>query len=511
MTAPTRNAARRRRDDPGMDDPNIVVLMTDQHRADVSAREGFGLDTTPFLDSLAARGSRLLRAYTPMPVCMPARISLLTGRYPSAHRVRENYGPELAVYERDLFDVAKARGYATAMVGKNHSHLRPERLDHWFELFHEGGGGDRTDAEAAFDGWLAALHHEVSVRPTPFPVEVQLPHRIVSDAERWIGSLGGRPFCLWLSFPEPHNPYQVPEPYFSLFPPESLPPVDVGEEALAAKSFKWRYLRQLGEAAHPNYAETLPRARSNYYGMLRLLDDEVRRFVEGLEARGLLENTLILYVSDHGDYVGEYGLVRKGAELPEVLTRTPMFVVGPGVRRGHVEGEAHVSLVDALPTLCEALGVELPPGAQGRSLWPLLSGGEYPREEFGSAYAELGVGGLHYTPEDVEGVMPGLSRRDGRLSFDELNACTQSGTLRMVRKGDWKLVLDMHGKGQLYHLPSDPREAHDLYDRPECLAERAELLAELAAWMMRADDPLPIPERGYKRKTDARNYWSPYR
>ncbi|MDP9383134.1 MAG: sulfatase-like hydrolase/transferase [Chloroflexota bacterium] len=436
------------------DHPNIIVIMTDQQRADLSAREGFPLDTTPFLDSLARQGIWFNRAYTSVPVCAPARVSMLTGRFPTAHRVRENYGLDQAVYEQDLFDVMRAHGYATALVGKNHSHVLPERVDFYSEYWHDGIRCEaRSPQEKAFDEWLVALHHRVSLEPTPFPLETQLPCRIVGQAQEWIRSLGGRPFCLWLSFPEPHNPYQAPEPYYSLFPPEKLPPVQVGEEALPGKGFKWQYLRQIGEAAHPEYGDSISRARSNYLGMLRLLDDQVRRFVQFLEAEGLRENTLLVFVSDHGDFVGEYGLMRKGAEMPEVLMRVPLLFAGPGIRANAAPHNAHVSLVDLLPTLCEAAGVQSPLGVQGRSLAPLLMGNDYPDEEFASVYAEQGIGGLHYTPDDVAVTRPGLYEGETYRAFDELNACTQSGSMRMVRRGDWKLVLDMQGRGQLYNSP----------------------------------------------------------
>ncbi len=322
-----------RKGEPMTDRPNIVIVMTDQQRADVSAREGFALDTTPFLDGLARRSRWFSRAYTSMPVCVPARVSMLTGRFPAAHRVRENYGREDAVYAEDLFDVMRDLGYATALVGKNHSHLRPD-VDRFSEYFHDGGRGEnRSTEERTFDEWLLDLHHRVPLEPAPFPVECQLPYRIVRDAEQWVASLQGRLFCLWISFPEPHNPYQAPEPYYSLFPPETLPPVQVGEEALPIKGFKWQYLRQIGEMAHPDYRASISRARSSYLGMLRLIDDQVRRFVEFLEAEGLREETLLVFVSDHGDFVGEYGLMRKGAEVPEVLMRIPLFVAGRSARR----------------------------------------------------------------------------------------------------------------------------------------------------------------------------------
>lgn len=494
------------------DAPNIVIIMTDQQRADVSAREGFELDTTPFLDRLAAQGRWFDHAYTAVPVCAPARISMLTGRYPGAHRVRENRGTMYATYDQDLFDVARAQGYATAVVGKNHTHLHPERVDHWFHLYHDGGAGeDRTEQERAFDQWLRELNHAVAEAPTPFPVETQGPYRAVSDALTWIQSLGGHPFCLWLSFPEPHNPYQVPEPYFSMFPPESLPPVQSGAEALEQLGFKWQWTRQLGEYVYPTYEQQIPRARANYFSLMRLIDDQVRRFVEFLEAEGLRDNTLLVFVSDHGDFTGEYGLVRKGPEMPETLMRVPLFFVGPGIEAEQAPHAAHVSLVDILPTICEAIGVPLPRGVQGRSLWPLLTGGDYPAAEFSSVYAEQGFGGLHYTADDNPDPEHCMPPGPVQPTFDELNTYSQSGTMRMVRRGDWKLIFDMQGRGQMYNLARDPLELANRYDDPACTDEQRSLLAELLAWTLRAQDPLPYPKDKYIMKTDPRNYWAPYR
>lgn len=485
--------------------PNVVLIMTDQQRADHSAREGFPLDTTPALDRLARAGVWFDHAYTPIPICGPARISVLTGRYASAHGVRENHGLRQARYEQDIFETLRAHGYATALVGKNHAHLLPETLDHASLYMHNGGlGPDRTDEERAFDNWLKALRHRVSEEPTPFPVECQAPYRIVSQAQSWIDAVSDRPFFLWLSFPEPHNPYQVPEPYFSMFPPETLPPLQTAPDAYREKGFTWRYLRRIGEAAQPGYGKVIPRARSNYLGMLRLIDDQIARFVDHLARTGRLENTLLIFMADHGDYVGEYGLMRKGAELPEVLIRVPLSITGPGIVGRDLPHPAFVSLVDVFPTICEALGVTPPAGVQGRSLWPLLTDRPYPPEEFTSAYAELGIGGLHYTEADIVDEQPGLAPDRG--SFDELNAVTQSGVLRAVRRGDWKLVLDMEGAGQLYDLAHDPFELTNLYRDDRYVEQRASLLAELAAWMMRVQDPLPIPPDGYRRKTDPRNY-----
>jgi arylsulfatase A-like enzyme len=496
---------------PSSDKTNIVIVMTDQQRADICKREGFALDTTPFLDSLARQGTWFNRAYTSMPVCAPARVSMLTGRFPNASRVRTNHNIEDATYKKDLIDVLRSQGYATGLCGKNHSHLRRNRLDHWFELSHDGGSGpDRSDQEKAFDAYLRGLRHSAAYEPTPFPLECQCPYRAVSSALNWIDTVRDKPFFLWLTFPEPHNPYQVPEPYFSMFPPEAAPPTRSGPEALKVKGFKFQFARQLGLKAFPDFDKQVVRARSNYFGMLRLIDDQIKRFVETLRQKGLYDNTIIVCLADHGDFVGEYGLIRKGPELPECLTRIPMFFVGPRIVAGAQPHPAHVSIVDIMPTLCEALGVALPVGTQGRSLWPLLSGQDYPKEEFASVYAEHGFGGLHYTAEDtLDPVKEGALNRV--VSFDELNSWSQSGTMRMLRKSDWKLEFDMQGKGQLYNLVKDPVELKNLYDDGSVSEVRNQMLADLMAWTLRAQDPLPLPRNRYVMKTDPRNYWSPYR
>ncbi|MAV24492.1 MAG: sulfatase [Gammaproteobacteria bacterium] len=489
---------------------NIVIIMTDQQRADVSSREGFPLDTTPFLDALAKKGTWFDRAYTTMPVCLPARVSLLTGRYPSATRARTNHNGEDAYYETDLFDLMRAQGYRLALCGKNHSHVKADRMDHMFNLGHHGGGGDqRTEDEIAFDAYLASLRMSAGATPAPFGVEVQCPYRAVTDATRWIDEdQGEQPFFLWLSFPEPHNPYQAPEPYFSMFPPETLPLTQSDASSLAAKGYKYQFLRELGETAFPDYDEQLVRARSNYLGMLRLIDDQVSRFFDYLDANNLRDKTIVFFLSDHGDYVGEYGLVRKGAELPEVIARIPFQVVGPGVVASDSPHAAHVSTADVMPTICEAMGVDVPRGVQGRSLWSMLTGQDYPEDEFDSVYMEHGFGGLHYTAEDnYDRNADGLSEYIG---FDELNGVSQSGTMRALRCGDWKLIYDMQERGQLYNLPDDPVELNNLFDHPEHAEVQSMMLGKLLGWTLRVQDPLPHPRRRYQFKSDKQNYWSPH-
>jgi arylsulfatase A-like enzyme len=292
-----------------------------------------------------------------------------------------------------------------------------------------------------------------------------------------------------------------------MFPAEALPPLGSPPDAYAQRGFKWRFTRWLGEQGFADYREQIPRARSNYHGMLRLIDDQVRRFVELLERRGLRESTLIVFVSDHGDFVGEYGLVRKGPEVPNVLMRVPMIWTGPGVLRGTGPQTAHVSLVDIMPTLCEAIGAPIPDGVQGRSLWPMLTGGDSPPEEFASVYGEQGMGGLHFENE-TEVIDPAVDGLNREVGFDCLNSRSQSGTMRTLRKGRWKLDFDMQGRGQLYDLEADPLELRNLYGSAGTAAVEREMLAELLAWSLRAQDPLPYPNLRYRIKTDPRGWWA---
>ena len=479
--------------------PNVVVVTTDQQRADACAREGFSLDTTPFLDRLARDGTWFDRAYTSTPVCAPARASLLTGRFPTATGVWVNQQSDAARFERDLFDVVNDAGYRSALVGKNHSHLSPGDADYWAQYGHWGAQSEaaeafRTDEAAAFEDWLAEMAlfdggGGFSLDPTPFPVETQCAHRCVSQAQNWIEGLDGDdPFFLWLSFPEPHNPYQVPEPYFSMFPPDELPAVSADETALSEKAFKWRWLREIGvaraarEAPDRDYDDVLPRLRANYYGMLRMVDDQVSRFVAFLESAGLREDTLLVFLSDHGDFVGDYGLMRKGVDLPEATTRIPFSVTGPGVQSRRDPHDAHVSIVDVLPTLCDALDLPLPEGVQGQSLWPLLTGTD-DGADFDSIYAECGYGGPHSTPATV----PDLAD----ASKNELNPHTQTGRTGMVRGDRWKLVYDAERGPALFDLDADPLETTGLSEDPDHAPILREMLEQFAAWSLRVRDTRP--------------------
>lgn len=490
--------------------PNFVIVMTDQQRADYRKGAGYALDTMPFLDEWSKGGVDFARAYTPMPTCLPARTSMFTGRYAECHRARTNHNSIDALYTEDLLDVMKQQGYVTALCGKNHSHRKDSDFDFHETNMHGAGNSSlpTSEEEKPFADFLDSLCHMESHIPSPGGPQVQYPYRNVSSALKFIDAQKEeRPFFVWLSFAEPHNPFQVPKPYFDMFPPESLPALSTSAADIASKGEKFQWLRRAWEGAMgPDIEKRILRTRSNYHGMLRLIDDQFKRLIEALDERGLSDNTLIVFLSDHGDFAGEYGLIRKGPELPEALVRIPMIWQGPGVTAQGRISEGCVNLVDILPTFCDVLDITTPFGVQGKSILPLLLGSDIPPREFDVAYAESGFSGLLWNSRDrlepaVEGAL------NPNVTFDCLNSWTECGQVRMARKGDYKIQLDMMGTGYLYNLAANPAEIDNLWGKPEYLHIKSDMLAELAAAILKATDPLPAPHRRYRTKVHPKGYW----
>lgn len=490
--------------------PNIIIVMSDQQRADLRKACGYELDTMPFLDNWGCGGVDFADAYTANPTCMPARVSMFTGRYSQCHHVRTNHNMADAVYTEDLLDVLKKNGYETALCGKNHSHHQAEEFDFYEICGHLGDEGEIniTQEEFEFADFLRGTLHMESHEPSPGGLCVQHPYRNVSSALKFMdGRNRERPFFVWLSFAEPHNPYQVPEPYFNMFPPESLPQPAGDKSILEEKGARFSWLRGIWEdILGPDIENRILRARSNYHGMLRLIDDQFKRLIEGLRERGLEEDTIVIYLSDHGDFAGEYGLIRKGPDLPDILCRIPLVWRGPGiVPQGRCQNK-FVNIVDILPTLCDLLEIEIPFGCQGKSILPLLMKEGIPEGEYDSAYAESGFGGLYWKKEDdLDLIREGASRE--MVTFDCLNTWTQCGQVRSVWRNGYHLQLDMYGTGYLYHLQEDPYELNNLWDNEAYGAVKCMMLCELSAAMMRAADPLPVPHFRYRTKVHPKGFW----
>lgn len=495
--------------------PNIILVICDQFRADACKREGFPLDTTPFMDSMAEQGAWFNKAYCAYPACVPSRTAMLTGRFPNATRVKSNFNMQDATFTKDVVDVVKEKGYLTASVGKNfHSYLtyHPERFDYFQTYYHLGERPTDDPDVIKFNKFLHSTHFYAFFKPAPFSYEMQQPYRIVSDSIGWIDKVKDKdnPFFLYMSIPEPHNPYQVSEPYFSMFSPDKLPPLAAGPEALKAKGKKFTIQKQLEDRGYPDYKKHIPRIRSNYYGMLRLIDDQMKRLVGFLKQNNIYENTILIFVADHGDLTGEYGLIKKGTGVPDCLTRIPMIWHGPGIVKNKLPQPAHVSNVDIMPTISDIVGHPLPDGVMGRSLWPMLQGKDYPKADFASIVVQMGFGGRDYTSVGQLDPFKEGALAKGKHEFDELNSYSQSGILRGLRKDDWKLIYNMQGNGRLYYLPDDPAEVNDLFHDKKNQDKKMELLQDMLAWELRTQDPLPLPRRRYIYRGDKHNYWTPY-
>jgi arylsulfatase A-like enzyme len=495
--------------------PNIIVIIADQRQFGLSKGTGYPVDTSPTLDRMQKEGVGFEHNYCTTPLCVPSRISMLTGRWPEAHRVRMNLQAKEANFSEDLYQVAKRRGYRTALTGKNHTYLKKTDVDVWLEYFHDGGPpvANAPKEVAEFETWLKNLHYNVAEEATPFPLTTQIPYRIVSDAIGFIDETGDQPFLLQVSIPEPHDPEQVPAPYWNMFPPESVPGRCAGPEALAAMGPRAQWLYRLQQDNFPDTEKLWRRYKSNYLGALRMIDDQIKRLMEHLDEKKLTKKTLVVFTSDHGDYIMDYGLGRKGVGLYEDLTHTPQIWGGYGVKPSVAAKSVFTSMADLMPTLCEVMGVEIPHGVQGRSLWPILQGKDFPRDEFRSVYSGVGVGGLYY--EDADNIPTSISHDAARSgSWDELNKFTQSGNQKMVRMGDWKLVYDMMGYGQLYNLRTDPCELKNRFGKPDVATTQAKLMAELTMWIIRTQDSLPTGPQNGKYQTKwpkEHNWYAPYR
>lgn len=490
--------------------PNILIIMTDQQQAGLRKGAGYVFDTMPNLDRFANEGTDFACAYTPNPTCSPARTSLFTGRYPSAHRVRTNHNLRDVCFYKDLITVLREQGYATALCGKNHSYMNAAKyFDFHAENDHLGNeyGKDRPESDGLqkkFNEFLKSTKFIDCETPSPFPVSCQQPYRNASSFIRFLDSLGSdKPFFAWVSFAEPHNPYQVPKPYFDMFPPADLPKLESADIDLSEKGERFAWLKGVWDEVIGTDKSRIARMRSNYLGMLRLIDDQFGRILDSLEERKLDKNTIVIYMSDHGDFVGEYGMMRKGVDLPDVLTRIPMIWRGPGIAPQGRVNDCFVNIVDVMPTICRMLGVEIPLGVQGQSICGLLDG-TADKEQFNYAYSESGFGGLYWTKNDcLDLCEEGACHK--RETFDCLNSWTQCGSVRMVVKGDYKLQADMMGNYRLYNLKNDRSELKNLWGKVGYEDISLDMLKTLTTALIRTNDPLPPPHHRYRIKRSPDN------
>ena len=231
-----------------------------------------------------------------------------------------------------------------------------------------------------------------------------------------------------------------------------------------------------------------------YYGMMSFVDDTVATILNALQALGLDDNTIVVFTSDHGEYLGEHGLIKKSAALYDCLTRVPLVVSWPGQIPADEPRDDLVSLVDVMPTLLSLIGLPTPTGVQGKPLPGIREDWETVRRE--AVFAEVGFEGEPARWEDLEDVPSGPLDHTARSW--SARPIAYRGKMKMVRTDRWKYVWYQEGDGELYDLVNDPWELNNLYGRPEYWEVVVEHRERLLDWCITTEDTLPPqPATGY--------------
>lgn len=457
--------------------PNVLLIWTDQQRWDTVGAGGFPLVRTPNLDNLAAAGTVFNNAYANCPVCMPSRQSVLSGRYPGTLGVRSN-GIEMPADVECVHNVLSGYGYHTAQLGKLHflNHASPFR-DHrephptyGFDtciVSDEPGCYDdpytawvgeqdrsavercRVDTPPAWTGTPVRVHPRNTHQPYVFDGPEDLTHSaFVADItcdylrSRAARAKEGEPFFAVAGFYAPHAPLNPPARFLDLYDPNDMPlPTRAEGENFAdpqsgtpVTDAQWRIIKQ------------------HYYALISHVDHCIGRILSCLDELDLADDTLIVFTSDHGENLGDHGLIQK-SHWYDSSTRVPLIVKPPRSRPAHAgapgtappaaaagpvpgeEGTAarvvdgtFVELVDVAPTIADYCGLPVPPFFQGRSLRPLLEGR--------SAGHRAGVYVEHGTP--------------GGAGY------------KAVRTHRYLYARDRDGRERLYDHESDPGQTVDL-------------------------------------------------
>ncbi len=430
--------------------PNVLWLMTDEQRTDSLGCYGSEWARTPTFDRLAEEGVQFDAAVTPAPVCVPARSALLAGRYPSDLGLWHNG----ATPERQAEPLTRRfadAGYRTASFGKHHYVLSedpPFQTQVELTLSDEVGYTDYADGydHDDFDvvRYPPGLWAWIFAGRFPAEPERTAEAQAVAGAKAWLGTASDKPFFLRVSFNGPHTPVVPPAPFDTCIDPDdiALPP----REELREGSPQW--LRDLAElqSADPLSDEQIQRARQAYYGEVAYVDHLVGDLLAWMDERGLLENLVIVFCSDHGTHLGDFGLMQKQTFFDPVVN-VPYVFWGPGIVEPQPPVRTPVELLSLLPTLLDLAGIE----QLDTSLGDVVRGRAQPEPR--PVFSELTLGTFDLRPDD---------------------------RLVMVRDGPWKLTLCLDPEPcdvVLVDLDADPAERVNRADDPAVADVRDRLIA----------------------------------
>ena len=480
--------------------PNILVFMADQLRFDALGCYGNNQIRTPNIDSLALTGSIFDNHFVQNPVCGPSRCTILTGRYPHSHGVRDN-GVALRDEEVCLPEVLAQAGYRTAAIGKMHftTQFMPKvneeddwPADHYgFQILHttcDSKTGEYLDwlkeksprdyaivkeqgERKAREDRASAADKESTGAPQLHPSDIDPNfHQSAWIADRMIDLIresdGETPFFALCSFVDPHHPFDPPAPWSEMYDPDVLaaPLYEEGELEDKPPHFRMhRTGRGFGNEKY-DFRRLTPhewgQVKAAYYGMISLVDHNIGRVLAALKEQGLEEDTLVLFTSDHGEMLGDHGLLFKGPFHYDCLIKAPLIVKWPGVVPQGSRYAAVTEHVDLMPTLLDLAGVAAPGGVQGVSIAPILRG-------------DVGAGRPY--------------------ALTEFNCYDWGLSVKTLTGRDFKLTYYAGERfGELYDRNKDPLERVNLWDDPAYAGEKQRLLGVLLDRLIQTEDALPL-------------------
>jgi arylsulfatase A-like enzyme len=446
--------------------PNILLVVTDQQRLDTVGAYGSTICRTPRMDRLAAEGMAFDRAFTPTGLCSPVRASLLSGVYPHEHKVLTNVAlhpirESLPVEMDRLTPALKAAGYRLGYVGKWHVSHEEDPLDFGFESYaslsdyltwRRSEGLDIPDAMQDFTVQRAERDSALAEKS-----------QAAWLADRAIAALddlaGDAPFFIRLDFQGPHFPNVVPEPYWSMYDPASIPPWPNAADTLEGKPAVHRIKQQHWRTAGMPWSGWQPLV-SAYFGEITLIDAQVGRVLDHLARSVRDRDTLVIWTTDHGDTIGAHGISNKDYTMYEEIYRVPLVMRWPGEIAPGSRSSAYVHhFLDLFATLGEIAAGAPPKPSHGRSLLPIMRGGEvegWPTE----AYCEF------------HGSHMGLY------------------SIRLLRNERYSYVYHPNDIDELYDHETDPHELRNLAEDPDSTPVLRDLKRRMVAWMEATNDHL---------------------
>lgn len=457
--------------------PNILWICTDQQRYDTIACLGNRHIRTPNIDRLASQGVAFTHSFCQNPVCTPSRSSFLTGRYPHITGARTNgmcIPPHEVLVTRMLADA----GYDCGLSGKLHlaaCHKRvEERIDDGYRVFH-WSHAPHPHEQNAYIQWLESqghkwqdLYQSKGYAYPGVPADLHQTKWCIDRAIDFIKEDRRSPWLMSVNIYAPHHPFDPPKKFLDRYDPDSLPDPLYKPGELDDKPDFQRFDHDGSNGGRMPFSKMTPRERREitaaYYAMIEHVDDNVGRILQALDETGQRENTIVIFMSDHGELLGDHGIYLKGPYTYDCSVRVPLIVSWPNRFKSGLKSDALVELTDITPTLLEAADMPIPDRVQGRSLTGLLTGktGKHRDQVFCESY----------------GVKIG-SKEPGWV-------------VSMVRNRDYKFAMcHAKGQGELYDLRDDPGEHENLWYSAAHSGLKSDMMALCFDTKIAALDPIP--------------------